>query len=403
MSGITLQGGNGVTPYDPGTGPSGGISAQQIAQIIQELLAMLQNAMSGQNNSDPSSQPAGGVSGPGASGFSPAAASAAPPPNAIPQVNLVNPPSGAMGTGAPSGVTGLPNNAGSVAPATPSNSVNPPGGATGTGAPSGATGLSNNAGSAAPATPSNYAFLSNGKEGLGISPTSANGNGSNMGDSSWYSNWSTQSTGGAKGQFIPTVFNTSDASNEGQLESAFKASGSPLAFTYNEPDNAGQSNISVGDAVNSWSNIATAASNTGTQLASPSVTNSTSPGQGLDWLNQFMNSDTTVNGQTKKVGDTVSAINLHWYGNVSNPNDPSQVSQAVDSLKNYLGQAHSEFPDKPIVLSEFGLNPNGNSAASSPEFLQQAEQMLNSLPYVEMYAPYGLGTPAGNASASSAT
>lgn len=397
MSGITLQGGYGVTPYDPGTGPSNGIDAQ-IAQIIQELLAMLQSALAGQNNNDPSSSPsspsspAGGVSGGGASGLPPAAASAAPAPasNAIPQfnpVNAVNPPGGAAGTGSPSGVSG----------------TGSPPAATAVGAPSGATGPSNNAGSATPATPSNYAFLSSGKEGLGISPTSANGNGSNMGDSSWYSNWSMQSTGDAKGQFIPTVFTTSDASNEGQLESAFKSSGSPLAFTFNEPDNAGQSNISVDNAVKSWSNIATAASNTGTQLASPSVTNSTSPGQGLDWLKQFMNSDTTVNGQTKKVGDTVSAINLHWYGNVGNPSDPSQVSQAVDSLKNYLGQAHSEFPDKPIVLSEFGLNPNGNSAASSPEFLKQAEQMLNSLPYVEMYAPYGLGTPGGNAGASSAS
>ncbi|QDQ84552.1 glycosyl hydrolase [Paraburkholderia megapolitana] len=371
MSGITLQGGYGVTPYDTGTSPSGGINVQQIEQIIQELLAMLQSAMPGQNNDDFSSPPVGGASGANAPSFPQAFANAPPPPpptNTIPQ----------------------------------SSSVNPPGGASGAVAPSGATSPSNNAGSA-PQVPANYAFLSSGKEGLGISPTSANGNGSNMGDSSWYSNWGMQSTGDAKGQFIPTVFNTNDASNEGQLESAFKSSGSPLAFTFNEPDNAGQANISVGDAVKSWSNIATAANNTGTQLASPSVTNSTNPGEGLDWLKQFMNSDTTVNGQTKKVGDTVSAINLHWYGSTGNPNDPGQVGQAVNNLKSYLEQAHSEFPDKPIVLSEFGLNPNGNSAASSPEFLKQAEQMLNSLPYVEMYAPYGLGTPGGNASASSAT
>lgn len=131
MSGITLQGGYGVTPYDPGTSPAGGINAQQIAQIIQELLAMLQNAMPGQNNDDLSSPPVGGASGSGAPSFPQAAFNAAPPPaNTMPQVASVNPPSGAPSgapgatTGAP-GATGLSNNAGGVAQAAAVSGVNP--------------------------------------------------------------------------------------------------------------------------------------------------------------------------------------------------------------------------------------------------------------------------------------
>lgn len=237
-----------------------------------------------------------------------------------------------------------------------------------------------------------------GKEGLGISPTSANGNGSNMGDASWYSNWTLNPTSGAQGKFVPTVNHLSDASSQSQLESAFKNSGSKLALGFNEPDHPDQANISPSEAASAWGNVAGAAQNTGTSLASPSVTNSGQAGQGLDWLKQFMNSTTNVNGKQEKVADTVDAINLHWYGSTSNPNDAGQVSQQVSDLKNYLERAHSEFPDKPIILSEVGLNASGNNAASSPEFLEQVQQMLkgSDMSFVQLYAPYGAGVPSGN-------
>lgn len=234
-----------------------------------------------------------------------------------------------------------------------------------------------------------------GKEGLGISPTSANGNGTNMGDASWYSNWSLTPTAGAQGAFVPTVQGVGDASDQGKLQSAF--AGQKLALGFNEPDNAGQANISPSTAATAWGNVAGAARNTGTTLASPSVTNSTQPGQGLDWLKQFMDAKTTVNGKQETVGDTVGAINLHWYGG-GDPNDATQMSQQVSNLKNYLQQANQEFPNKPIILSEVGVNANGNNASASPAFLSDLQQMLKdpSMNYVSLYAPYGAGTPGGN-------
>ncbi|MGH8778381.1 hypothetical protein [Paraburkholderia sp.] len=145
MTGITLQGGYPVTSFEPMTGTSstGGLSQQDILQFIQELLAMLQNAMPGQAGDDSSSTPpVGGTGGAGGSGFSPTAFNAAPPAtnpappatntappvaNPAPQPTPVNPASGVSGASGTSGTgaTGLSNNAGGVPQAAAIDGVSP--------------------------------------------------------------------------------------------------------------------------------------------------------------------------------------------------------------------------------------------------------------------------------------
>jgi hypothetical protein len=219
-----------------------------------------------------------------------------------------------------------------------------------------------------------------GKEGLGISDTSANGDGSRLASSksSWYYDWSPNASNKVNdpnAQFIPMIWGQGNM-NDQDLAAA-KNSNSSTLFTFNEPDLPGQSNMTPQQALDNWDRLEA----TGKKLASPAISNGP---DGVKWLDQFMQG-------AQASGKRVDSISLHWYGSSS-----SSTQQNLAAMKDHIEQIHKKYPNLPINLTEFGVDPNGNSAGQDPEFLKQAEQMLNGMDYVQMYAPYGLGTPNGN-------
>ncbi|KAF9030138.1 hypothetical protein BDZ89DRAFT_1064926 [Hymenopellis radicata] len=128
-----------------------------------------------------------------------------------------------------------------------------------------------------------------------------------------------------------------DSSPIGELASRAAAQGWSTVFTLNEPDTG---MISAADAA-SW--YITYVNPLNIKKALPAITSSTSSGQGLSWLANFISA---CGGSCY-----YDYINLHWYGG------------SFSDFQSYIEGAHAIYPDTPFVISEFALaNPAGGAA-----------------------------------------
>jgi len=146
-----------------------------------------------------------------------------------------------------------------------------------------------------------------------------------------------------------------------------KQLGFSTLFTLNEPDING---ISPPTAA-TWyqQNI----NPIGIKKALPAVTSSATAGQGLDWLEQMV---AACAGKC-----FFDYINLHHYG------------ASFAEFQAHVQDAHTRFPDKQIVVTEFALqNPPGGQA-DQVAFYKQAFAFLDASPFVEMYFPFLASTP----------
>lgn len=192
---------------------------------------------------------------------------------------------------------------------------------------------------------------------------------------SWYYNWAPTSAAAARSgpEFVPMLWSAARI-NQPTL-SSIQASGATTLLTFNEPDLASQANMSPTDAINAWSRLI----NLGLRLGSPAVSHtSLSPD---DWLVTFM----------RQVAVKPDFITLHFYSDVW------EVEQSVNNLHDYITQVHQYFL-LPIWLTEFALLRTSASGIEAPDlaiqakFAQGASQMLSSLPFVERFAWFGVGT-----------
>jgi hypothetical protein len=137
---------------------------------------------------------------------------------------------------------------------------------------------------------------------------------------------------------------------------------------FNEPDNSGQSNMTVAQALALWPKLMA----TGTRLGSPAVaTGAATPG---GWLDQFMRG-------AKARHYRVNFIAVHWYGN------DFSTRAAVLRLKSYLRAIYARYR-LPIWLTEFALIRFGGtvtfpSTAQQAAFVTAATAMLRQLPHVQ--------------------
>jgi len=248
----------------------------------------------------------------------------------------------------------------------------------------GGTGGATPGGYPSPSGGSTGNLFGNGKEGLGVNDTSDNGNGSNLGSTkaSWYYNWApgadSSKVNDPNATFVPMIWGNKNM-NPQDLQKAANSK-SPMILTFNEPDLPEQANMTPQQALSQWGKLEA----TGKKLSSPAISNSEKPGQGVQWLDQFMKGAAAG-------GHRVDSIALHWYGDKN-----KSPQENVNNMKNYLDKVHQKYPNLPIDLTEFGVSPNGLHAQKDPAFLAAAEKMLNGLPYVQMYSPYGLGDINGN-------
>ena len=201
---------------------------------------------------------------------------------------------------------------------------------------------------------------------------------------SWYYTWGSSHQGikSPHGvQFVPMIWGPADVT-AATLRQVRREG--PYLLGFNEPDNAGQSNMPVSQALALWPRLMA----THLKLGSPAVAaNAATPG---GWLDQFMKG-------AKAAGDRVNFITVHWYG------ADFATSAAVDQLESYLRAIHSRY-HLPVWLTEFALIRFGSTTVfPSPRqqaaFLTAATGMLQRLSFVQHYAWFALPATAGDGTA----
>ena len=169
----------------------------------------------------------------------------------------------------------------------------------------------------------------------------------------WYYDWDyAQGCPNSGVPFVPMVWG--DWGN-GALPSV-SVPGNQYLLTFNEPDNAGQADMTVARALQLWPQLEA----TGLQLSSPAVTESP---QGAAWLAAFM-------AGAAADGYRVNFIAAHWYGDCSDP----------ASLVTYLSGLESTY-GLPIWLTEFSCPYD--TLAQNTTFAQAVGPMLAALPYLQ--------------------
>jgi hypothetical protein len=189
----------------------------------------------------------------------------------------------------------------------------------------------------------------------------------------WYYDWrpTTDVSSPPRGiQFIPMIWggknlNTAD-------ETAAEKTGAGTLLTFNEPDNGGQSNMTVAQALTAWPELEAL----DMKLGSPAMAGDATNPNG--WLAQFM-------AGAKAKGYRVDFICIHSYQKDFN------ADSATKKLVSYLTAVH-EMYGLPIWLTQYamgdwpagvGITPDYKTQAS---FAQESAPALESLPFVERYA-----------------
>ena len=199
---------------------------------------------------------------------------------------------------------------------------------------------------------------------------------------SWYYTWAPGHSGirTPRGvSFVPMIWGAGSVTPANLRQ--VRAEGHYL-LTFNEPDNAGQSNLTVSQALGLWPQLMA----TGMKLSSPAVASGAATPGG--WLDQFL-------AGAKSRGYRVNFIALHWYGG------DFAAGAAVAQLKSYLQATYARY-HLPIWLTEFALIRFGATATyPSPRgqaaFLTAATAMLRRLAYVQRYSWFALPATSGTA------
>ena len=190
----------------------------------------------------------------------------------------------------------------------------------------------------------------------------------------WYYNWGIAPDSATPGvQFVPMIWSHKNVNDE-ELKAA-KSSGSGILLGFNEPDNGGQANMTVDQAIADWPKLQA----TGLRLGSPA----SQTGDDLKpngWLAQFM-------AQAKAHGFRVDFVCIHPYQSAT---DPVQATKDLRAEIEYVHEAYG----LPIWVTEYGMvNWNTNvypDAPTAARFAALSAAMMNRLPYVERYAWYSL-------------
>ncbi|MFL6127412.1 glycoside hydrolase family protein [Actinophytocola sp.] len=194
---------------------------------------------------------------------------------------------------------------------------------------------------------------------------------------SWYYDWASNTQGitaPAGVEFVPMIWGRGSVT-DAELSSA-KALGTTL-LGFNEPDMAGQADMTVEQALDLWPRL----QDTGLRLGAPAVAfGGDQPG---GWLDRFMS------GAAAR-GYRVDFIPLHWYGG-------DFSSAATNQLRGYLQAVHDRY-HKPVWLTEYALTdfsgpvPRYPTQAQQADFVRASTAMLQGLSFVERYAWFTLST-----------
>lgn len=186
----------------------------------------------------------------------------------------------------------------------------------------------------------------------------------------WAYNWDSESYNlDTKYSFVPMLWGNIDIHTSRWKKNcdASIARGSKAILSFNEPDHAGQAAMTPQQAAAAhakWMNPYGGK----VLVGAPAVTNSGNPGEGLQWLQSFMDACKSVSGGCK-----VDFCPVHWYSE----------AQYGDTLFTHLQKAHEICGNKPVWLTEFA--PLGSSQQKT-DFLQKYMAQLDALSYLDAYA-----------------
>ncbi|GAA0592702.1 RNA polymerase [Kribbella sandramycini] len=194
---------------------------------------------------------------------------------------------------------------------------------------------------------------------------------------SWYYTWAVNPQGIATPpgvEFVPMIWGRGSVT-PGALAEA-KANGTTL-LGFNEPDMAGQANMTVQQALDLWPQL----QSTGMRLGAPAVAfGGDTPG---GWLDRFM-------AGAAQRGYRVDFIPIHWYGS-------DFSAAATGHLESYLNAVYNRYR-KPIWLTEYALTDWSTGTARYPtqaqqvDFINRSSAMLKSKSYVERFSWFTLNT-----------
>jgi hypothetical protein len=149
--------------------------------------------------------------------------------------------------------------------------------------------------------------------------------------------------------------------------------GYKIVLGFNEPDNTGQSNLSVATAISLWPSF----NNPSVRVGSPATQGNS---VGLTWIQSFMSQ---VNADTSGTL-RVDFIASHWYGWNAGSCDANATN-----LEAWIKQIEAIPGNRPIWLTEWGcLNQSNPSAGVVQAFYSGAIAMFAKHPRLERYAWY---------------
>jgi hypothetical protein len=142
-----------------------------------------------------------------------------------------------------------------------------------------------------------------------------------------------------------------------------------LKCSFNEPDIASQASMSPAQAAAFYKQYMNPYASRAS-LGAPAVTNSGNAGQGLDWLQQFLNA---CGGSCE-----IDFFPVHWYDSTGN----------VAYFKKHMLAAREVAGGKPVWLTEFAMNDASQEAQAN--FIKQVVPWLDAQDWVARYAYFGV-------------
>ena len=189
---------------------------------------------------------------------------------------------------------------------------------------------------------------------------------------SWFYDWGTLDSSLASREYALMAWGRSWANNTTSINNDIAKPNVTHLLSFNEPDNASQSNIPYGEAVGLHKNLAA----TGYRLGSPACTEN----QAYIWLTNFRDSAARAN---VKVDFTA----VHWYdwGSYSSTlNTAPDPNGVFTRFKSYINHIYALY-HQPLWITEFNANDNTTSATHEA-FIALALPWLESQSFVERYA-----------------
>ncbi len=192
----------------------------------------------------------------------------------------------------------------------------------------------------------------------------------------WWYNWTLSPSGCTASQFVPMIWGHTGkeqtaAGVAGEI-SGIVSAGYKTVLGFNEPDNTGQSNLSVATAISLWPSF----DDPSLLLGSPATQGNSA---GLTWIQNFMSQ---VDADASKL--RVDFIATHWYG----WNTGSCDAKAAN-LESWIKQIEAIPGNRPIWLTEWGcLNDSNPDAKTVQAFFSGALVMFAKHPRLQRYAWY---------------